>query len=118
MKKVLIFIMAALFLSVGFSQNDKIESTYEKQGNLVAVTNYYEDGSIKEKGFYKDKKLHGEWKMYNQEGVLIVKAYYENGKKTGKWLFLKDGVLTEVDYSNNKVSQVHEWNSKKSIAAK
>lgn len=104
MKKVLIYMMVALFTSAGFAQNDKAESTYEKQGDLVAVTNYYENGSVKEQGFYKDKKLHGEWKMYNQEGVLIVKAYYANGKKTGKWLFIKDGVLTEVDYSGNSAS--------------
>ncbi len=96
--------MVVLFTSIGFSQNNKVESTYEKQGNLVAVTNYYDNGSVKEQGFYKDKKLHGEWKMYNQEGVLIVTAHYENGKKTGKWVFLKDGVLTEVDYSKNETS--------------
>lgn len=110
MKRVLI-LLAFLISGIGFAQDNTVKSTYERSGDLVTVTNYYEDGSIKEQGFYKDKKLHGEWKKYDSEGTLVVRAHYFNGEKTGKWMFLNDNTLTEVDYQDNKVASVHEWNS-------
>lgn len=109
MKKIaIIFIFLLTYNS--FAQNTN-EVSYEKQGDLVAVTTYYENGSIKEQGFYKNKKLHGEWNMYNQDGIKIAKAYYTNGKKSGTWMFLKNGIVTEVNYDeNNKIADVHKWN--------
>ncbi len=52
MKNISIYLLIVLFSFAGFAQ-DTNEPTYEKQGDLVAVTNYYEDGSVKEEGFYK-----------------------------------------------------------------
>ena len=104
-----------LGVSFSFAQESKVESTFEQEGNLVAVTTYYEDGSVKEKGFYKDKKLHGEWTKFDENGVKIVRAFYENGKKTGKWMFLNDGVLTEVDYVENRIASTYTWNKENSV---
>lgn len=47
------FAMATL----GFSQ--EIDPTYIVEGDLVKATYYYEDGSIKTQGFFKNKKLTG-----------------------------------------------------------
>jgi antitoxin component YwqK of YwqJK toxin-antitoxin module len=117
MKNISIYLFALLFSFASFAQ-DTNEAKYEKQGDLVAVTTYYEDGSIKEQGFYKDKKLHGEWSMFNREGIKITKANYTNGKKSGTWMFLNNGVLTEVNYSDNRISGVHEWNKESNVAIK
>ena len=116
MKKILILIFA-LCSSMIYAQQVQVEPTYELKGDLVAVTTYYEDGAVKEEGFYKDKLLHGEWNMYNKEGNKITRASYEKGQKTGKWLFLNDGTLTEVDYQNNKITNVQKWNNRKNITA-
>lgn len=110
MKKYLILIIV-FCSSLAFAQETKIEPTYEEEGNLVAVTTYHENGNVKETGFYKNKKLHGEWTKFNADGVKITRAFYDNGKKTGKWMFLNDGILTEVDYENNKIANVYTWNS-------
>ena len=114
MKKIL-FLIFALCSSMIYAQQVQVEPTYELKGDLVAVTTYYEDGAVKEEGFYKDKLLHGEWNMYNKEGDKIARASYEMGKKNGKWMFLNDGILTEVDYQNNKITNVHEWNKNQNI---
>ena len=117
MKNISIYLFVLLFSFASFAQ-DTNEPTYEKQGDLVAVTTYHEDGSIKEQGFYKDKKLHGEWNMYNQDGIKIAKANYINGDKSGVWMFFTDGVVTEVNYSENKIASVHKWNEDSKVAVK
>ena len=94
--------------SLLFAQNKSIKPTYAQDGDLVAVTTYYESGEIMEQGFYKDKKLHGEWNKYDKNGVKITKAFYSDGVKTGKWTFLNDGKLTEVVYKKNKITSVSE----------
>ena len=117
MKNISIIVLILLFSCGSFAQNVN-EPTYEKQGDLVAVTTYYEDGSIKEQGFYKNKKLHGEWNMFNQEGVKITKANYTNGEKSGTWVFLKDGLVTEVNYEDNQIASVHKWDEESTVAIK
>jgi antitoxin component YwqK of YwqJK toxin-antitoxin module len=117
MKNISIVLIIMFISCTSFAQNIN-EPQYEKQGNLVAVTTYYEDGSIKEEGFYKDQKLHGEWNMYNVEGIKITKANYENGEKSGTWMFLKNGVVTEVKYENNQIASFHKWNHESKVAIK
>tara|TARA_B110000967_G_scaffold165032_1_gene172558 strand:- start:162 stop:515 length:354 start_codon:yes stop_codon:yes gene_type:complete len=117
MKNISIILLAILFSCTCYAQNINVP-TYKKQGDLVAVTTYHEDGSIKEQGFYKDKKLHGEWNMYNQDGIKIAKANYINGDKSGVWMFFTDGVVTEVNYSENKIASVHKWNEDSKVAVK
>jgi len=101
--------------SILFAQNKNVEPTYSQVGDLVAVTTYYENGEVMEKGFYKDKKLHGEWNKYNKSGVKITKAYYSEGVKTGKWTFLNDGKLTEVVYKQNKIMKVSELKADQNV---
>ena len=115
MKKISIIIFA-LCSSMIYAQQVQVEPTFESDGDAVAVTTYYEDGSVKEEGFYKNKQLHGEWNLYNREGDKITRAYYKNGQKTGKWIFLNNGVVTEVDYDDNRITNIQKWNKNQSIA--
>lgn len=116
MKKIVFLIFIFCSSIIYAQQVVDVKPTYELKGDLVAVTTYYEDGAVKEEGFYKDKKLHGEWNMYNREGDKIARASYDNGQKTGKWIFLNDGILTEVDYEDNRITNVQKWNKDQNIA--
>ena len=105
--KSIFVIVAFLFVSVISAQD--IKPNFEKQGELIKATFYYEDGSISQEGTYKDGKLHGQWISYDHNGKKTAFANYEKGKKTGKWFFWSSNQLTEVDYNNNKIAEVTDY---------
>ena len=78
MRKLLVF---ACFLAVSLMQAQDVKSLYEKDGDMVKLTNFYEDGSVKEQGFYKNKMLEGTWVTFDKKGNKTAIAQYENGKK-------------------------------------
>lgn len=41
---------------------------------------YFENGKLKVSGQYKDEQKHGEWKTYDEHGILIKTEKYENDK--------------------------------------
>jgi len=108
MKKALL--VSIFCVSTLFAQNNGKEPIYKQEGDLVSMTTFYKNGAVKEQGFYKNKKLHGTWNKYNEEGIKITKATYHNGTKVGNWMFLNNGILSEVHYENNKIVSVHKWN--------
>lgn len=114
MKNIMIMI-AVLFSATIFAQDNK--PTFEKQGDLVKGTFYHDNGVVQQEGFYKGKKLHGEWFAYNAEGKKTAQGQYDNGVKTGKWFFWNSDKLSEVDYSNNKVASVVTWSNKDNIVS-
>lgn len=115
MKKIVVI---ACMLSAGLMQAQEVTPKYEKAGDMVKVTSYYEDGKVKEQGFFKDKKLEGTWVTYDNEGNKTAIAHYEQGRKVGKWfLWHKDG-LKEVNYENNAVASVQHWKESTNIAVK
>ncbi|MBT8319069.1 MAG: nicotinic acid mononucleotide adenyltransferase [Gramella sp.] len=107
----------ALFLVGGsaMAQDNTPDPTFEKEGDLIKGTFYYEDGSIRQEGTYKDGKLHGEWVSYNQNGEKTAIAQYDKGKKDGKWFFWSEDKLTEVDYQNSVIANVNSWKSASSL---
>ena len=106
MKKIAVILMV---LCVGFvySQNDT-KTKYEQKGDLVEATIYNDNGQIEQHGFFKNKKLHGTWTYFNEEGEKVSIGSYVNGVKTGKWRFKNDNVVKEVEYVNGKVVKVIE----------
>lgn len=113
MKKC-IAILVFSFVFTGFAQEQK--PTFKVESGLVKATYYYEDGSIKTQGFFKDKKLTGEWVRFDKEGNKIQLGYYNNGKKVGKWFFWSLGSLKEVNYENNTISSVNIWRPESKVA--
>lgn len=99
MKKLLLG--ALLFTGGVFAQN--VEPQYEIEGDLVKVTYFYDNGKIKEEGFYKDGKVHGVWISYSEEGVKTAVGEYLNGNKVGKWQFYKGKNVCDVNYVNNRI---------------
>ena len=107
-----ILILAALFIStIAFAQNNK--PTFEKDGDLVKGTYYFDNGEVRQSGTYKEGKLHGEWTSFNDAGDKVAVGNYTNGTKSGKWFFWNGKELSEVNYNKNEISSIktHENNS-------
>ncbi|SNY95227.1 toxin-antitoxin system YwqK family antitoxin [Flagellimonas pacifica] len=107
MKKA-IFFMAVLF-SVGMYSQDT-EPTLEKVGEMVKATYFHENGEIAQTGHFLDGKLHGQWFMYNTDGKKTASGKYVNGTRSGKWFFWEGEILREVDFADNRIVDVKNWN--------
>jgi len=111
----LVTILALMFTATIFAQ--EVKPTFEKAEGQIKGTFYYEDGAIRQQGFYNTKgKLHGEWKSYDASGKKIAMGRYSNGVKTGKWFFWSEDKLSEVNYENNSVVDVTKWSNKDNVA--
>ena len=113
MKKAIL--IAVLFISaIGFSQ-DKA-TTYEKEGDLVKATYYFDNGDVKVQGFFKDKKLTGTWTSFDKEGNKTQIANYNEGKKVGVWFVWSKDSLKEITYSDNAIVNVNDWKAESRLA--
>lgn len=99
-------VILILLIQISFAQS--IEPTFEKQDDLVKATYYYDNGMVKEVGFFKNDKLHDQWISYNEKGKIKVVAIYKNGKKDGKWYMVGDDIIKEVTYKSNEIIKVKE----------
>lgn len=106
MKKIII---AGLLLSAFVVSAQEIQPKYEIVDQMVKATYYYDNGQVKQEGFYKDGKLHGKWLAYNENGTKQAMGEYNNGTKTGKWFFWNDSVLSEVDYADSRIADIKRW---------
>lgn len=106
MKKIII---AAFMLSAGLLSAQEIKPKYEIENQMVKATYFYDNGNIKQEGYYKDGKLHGKWVSYNQDGTKQALGEFTNGTKTGKWFFWSDATLSEVDYTDSRIADVKTW---------
>jgi len=107
MRKV-VMIIAVLFSVNMYSQDT--EPTMEKVGKMVKATYFHDNGEIAQTGYLLKGKLHGQWFMYDVNGKKIASGKYDKGKKHGKWLFWENDLLKEVDFVNNKITYVKNWN--------
>ncbi|MFK7756182.1 MAG: toxin-antitoxin system YwqK family antitoxin [Flavobacteriales bacterium] len=85
---------------------------------LTETINYRLDGSVLSQGQYVNQKKHGQWKMYNDKGILsgvteysndvqngINEVYYDNGQLAERLTFadgLEDGSYVEY-FKNGKL---------------
>lgn len=99
-------VIALVFISSAFAQ--EVKPKFEKQNDLVKATYYYNNGAIKEVGFFKENKLHSQWVTYNEAGEKITVAEYDMGKKVGKWYVIADDTVKELTYESNKLVKVED----------
>ena len=59
----------------------------------------------------KNNKLHGKWSSFNKTGFKIISGQYEKGKKVGRWIFRNNGKIKEVEYSDNTIVNVVNWDT-------
>lgn len=116
MKKYIV-IGAMLISGIIFAQNTAVKPKLEAVGNLVKATYLYDDGQVKQEGFYENGKLQGKWVSYDLEGNKTAVAEYDKGQKVGKWFFWNNSVLSEVDYSDNRVASVKKWKQEALVIA-
>ena len=105
MKKIVLIV---IMLSVGFVWAQKKKDTYVQKGDLVEATLYHDNGQVEQHGYFKDKKLHGTWTYFNEQGEKVSIGNYENGIKTGKWYFYTKSTIKEVDYDKGRIINVVE----------
>ncbi|AVR45024.1 nicotinic acid mononucleotide adenyltransferase [Christiangramia fulva] len=115
--KTITKILAAALFAIGTTAMAQTapKPVFEKQGDLIKGTFYYDDGNIRQEGTYKDGKLHGEWISYNKDGEKTAIAQYNNGQKDGIWFFWSGDKLTEVNYDHNTIASVNSWESSSSL---
>lgn len=106
-----IFNTIAMLFVVTLMMAQEKPAKVEIVGDMVKATYTYENGQIRQQGFYKDGKLHGTWVSYAENGKKTALGQYENGKKTGKWFFWSEQVLSEVDYRDSRVAEVTKWSN-------
>ncbi len=110
----LVIAIVLMFSATIFAQ--EVKPTFEKQGDLIKGTFFYQDGTVRQQGFYnKEGKLHGEWKSYDATGKKIAMGQYSQGVKTGKWFFWSENKLSEVNYDNNQIADVTTWSNKDNV---
>ncbi len=113
MKKIISIVILCLGI-LAYGQEKK--PTFKAEKDLVKATYYYEDGSIKTQGYFKDKKLTGEWVRFDKSGNKIQIGNYKNGKKVGKWLIWDKESLKEINYQDNAIASVNVWKSESKMA--
>ncbi len=113
MKKA-IFFLAVMFSVCIYSQNTK--PTLEKVGKMVKATYFHDNGEIAQTGYMLKGKLHGQWFMYDVAGKKIASGKYIEGKKSGKWFFWEGQVLKEVDFVDNRIVAVKNWNQSEVVS--
>ena len=106
MKKLFI---AAMLVVSGVISAQENNAKHEVVDQMVKSTFYHDNGQVKQEGFYKDGKVHGQWVSYDENGKKVAMGQYNEGKKIGKWLFWSGMDLTEVDYTDSRVAQVKKW---------
>ena len=85
-------------------------STLDSNVNLMLCKSLI-IGNIMQQGFIKNNKLHGKWSSFNKTGIKIISGQYEKGKKVGRWIFRNNGKIKEVEYSDNTIVDVVNWDT-------
>lgn len=106
----------AIFCIAAIAYSQDIAPTYEIEGDLVKATYFHEDGSVSTEGYFKDKKLTGQWTRFDKSGNKTQIAFYKDGMKTGKWLLWNEESLREVTYNKNIIEGVHLWELESKLA--
>lgn len=103
MKNIAILAIA-LFTTISFAQKERTLNL-NKETNLIEVVYFHDNGEVSQTGTYTaEGKLEGEWLSFDEKGTKQVTAYYKNGKKVGKWVYMIEGKIKEVDYTKNVAS--------------
>ncbi|TXK18383.1 toxin-antitoxin system YwqK family antitoxin [Pontibacter qinzhouensis] len=89
-------ILPFLLLMVACNSNREFEEKYDRETGLTERIEYYPNGKIKARGFFKDGIQHGKAIQYDESGKLEAKSTYLNG--------VLDGML-KIYYPNGKLKE-------------
>ena len=109
MKNILCLLTFFLFGSFIYAQEEENRKVVPV-GDMFEVTIYYNNGSVMQHGFLsKDLKLHASWESYYEDGRRKCYATYNEGIKVGIWYYWYDNKITKVEYENNTVISVEDF---------
>ena len=109
-----ILLLVMVFSVCMYSQGT--EPTLEKVGKMVKATYFHENGNIAQTGYMLKGKLHGQWFMYTDNGKKIASGKYDDGKRAGKRCFWEGEIVKEVDYLDNRIVGVKNWNKSEIVS--
>lgn len=101
-------------------EDGTVKSEYTKRGELVAVTNYYENGDVKETGYFKDGIPEGKWETYAKDGSKTAELSYVDGQRHGEFRVWDefDNAYIEMRYNHGKVVSANRYLKQTEFAAK
>ncbi len=102
-------IVTIIMVFATFAMFGQVDNKVEEEGNKVKVTKYYDNGMVKEIGFYENGKHDGEFTMFDVKGNKIALGSYTQGVKTGNWFFWNGTQLIEASYEKNIVVSAQNW---------
>ena len=105
-----------LAFSIGSLSAQEQKIITQEDSNTFKVVYLNEEGNITQQGFIKNNKLHGTWSSFNKAGIKLISGQYEKGKKVGKWIFRNEGKVKEVEYADNTIINVVDWDQPVTIA--
>lgn len=70
---------------------DKFISLYEEERpsrskRLIPYREEFPNGTLKAIGQYKGKLLHGKWKWFRKNGVIMRSGEFKDGERVGRWV--------------------------------
>lgn len=83
-----------------FFESFKVNIVSNMKGNIPngETTAWFENGKLNSYYYYKDGIQDSIYKVYTEEGSLLVSGQYKQGKKIGKWeYFLSDGTPAGIE---------------------
>lgn len=72
-----------LLLLFACNNNREFEERYDSETGLTERIDYYSDGKVKARGFFKEGKEHGEFVHHDETGNLEVTSVYRDGVLEG-----------------------------------
>lgn len=78
-------------------QKDGVHRSYDENGNITGAT-IYANGIVLAEGLYDEEgRRQGQWKFYYETGTLKEEGNYKNDKREGVWkYYFEDGELEEM----------------------
>ncbi|MCJ0743476.1 toxin-antitoxin system YwqK family antitoxin [Pedobacter montanisoli] len=79
--------------------------------------NFYPDGKIMGKSFYKNGELDGPFIQLDKNSRVLVKGTYKNGKREGSWIFIReklrityaaDSITSKIKLNKAQIEQLRE----------
>ena len=68
-----------------------------KKNSTKKVNHYHKDGSLWATGSMLEDKMHGYWKWFRKDGIIMRSGYFDKGNQIGKWTtYDKEGNVYKV----------------------
>ena len=79
---------SGMILNIQTFNNEKLETEWiPDNANLEIFYEYYGNGQIKVKGYFKNKKKHSLWTYYDREGHLLIERYFSYDMPNNIWIW-------------------------------